>query len=55
MTEITSMLARDSVSRHPLGAEPTRETLTSLRESLLSHNDVDCYQQLHSGSHCRTK
>ena len=34
------MLARDSVSRHPLGAEPTREILPSLRESLLSHNDM---------------
>ena len=48
------MLARDSETRHPFSAEPTREILSSLRESLVSHNDVDCYQQLHSCSHCRT-
>ena len=48
------MLARDSESRHPFSPEPTREILSSLRESLVSHNDVDCYQQLHSCSHCRT-
>ena len=54
VTEITSMLARDSEIRHPFSAEPTREILPSLRESLLSHNDVYCCQQLHSCSHCRT-
>ena len=38
VTEITSMLARDSESRHPFSAEPTREILPSPRESLLGHN-----------------
>ena len=35
------MLARDSEIRHPFSAELTREILPSLRESLVSHNDVD--------------